>query len=204
MPADSKYDFQKVAERGKMQGIDFKTDPDKAREWFRQEALKLKNVSAPKVKRSAGPFANVENLSQNSIGRMYFFQYDPIHKLTLPYYDTYPLVFPFTIEADRMRGINMHYLPPFLRAKLMDALYSTANNSKYDKTMKLQITYQLLKSAIQFRYFKPCIHEYVFSHVQGPFMNINPKNWDHVLMLPLARFKKATQETVWADSLRKV
>jgi hypothetical protein len=56
--------------------------------------------------------------------------------------------------ADGFLGINLHYISPLLRAKLMDALYSTINNKNYNDTTSLQISYDILKSAAQFRLFK--------------------------------------------------
>jgi hypothetical protein len=33
-------------------------------------------------------------------------------------------------------------------------------------------------------------------------MNIPIEDWDMVVMLPLQRFQKASEETVWRDSVR--
>lgn len=199
MPKD--YSFQKISKGAKLDPKDFNSQS--SREWFRNTALGVKGMSVNKFKDSASPFQNIENLSENSIGRMYTFTYDPKWKEELPYYDTFPLIFPFDFKKDRMLGLNMHYLPPGARARLMDALYTTISNDKYNKTTKLKINYEILKSASQFKLFKPCIHSYLFSHVRSPFMNINPTQWDYTLMLPLARFKKKSADYVWMESMLK-
>jgi hypothetical protein len=198
------YNFEKLAKTGRLSGYDIKRNTEETRNWFRSQAQAVKSMSGPKFRANATPFQNVENLSENSIGRMYTFVYDPKWKETLPYYDTFPLIFPIDIRSDRMLGLNMHYLPPYLRARLMDSIYQTINNSKFDKTTKLQINYDILKAASQFKYFKPCLKMYLYAHVRSPYMNINPKQWDYTLMLPLARFQKKSQEFVWMDSLLKV
>ena len=54
------------------------------------------------------------------------------------------------------RGINLHYLPPILRAKFLDALLDVTNNKKYDDTTKFRLTYDILNGARKMRYFKPC------------------------------------------------
>ena len=74
---------------------------------------------------------------------MFMFIYDPKHKDTLPFYDTFPLVFPIEIYSDSFLGINLHYLPPVLRAKLMDALYTTANNNKYNEYKLINISIKI-------------------------------------------------------------
>ena len=56
------------------------------------------------------------------LGNMYFFFYNPKHKKTLPWYDTFPLVFPIKSFSDGFLGLNMHYLAPKDRAILMDQL----------------------------------------------------------------------------------
>jgi hypothetical protein len=131
---------------------------------------------------------------------MYMFSYDPKFKETLPYYDMFPLIFPIDLRKDGFLGINLHYLPPVLRAKLMNAIYQTINNQAYDSTTKLKISYGILSNASKYRYFKPCIKQYLAAHVQSSYLNIEPTNWDSALMLPTEQFKKATREQVWKDS----
>ena len=182
--------------------------PQQSREWFRDMARNVKSMSVPAFQKNTTPFQNVENLSENSVGRMYFFQYDPKTKNEMDYYDTFPLVFPIELPFPGSEPgflvINLHYISPVLRARLMDALYTTINNNKLNKTTKLQINYGILKSASQFKYFKPCVKHYLFSHVQSSFINQNPAVWDYALLLPAERFKKKSKEYVWMNSLLKM
>lgn len=195
--------FKKILEKGSKIGITPQMG-QKAREWFRDAAYAVQSISRPKFQRETLPFQNLSNINTNSIGKMYCFSYDPKHKATLPYYDIFPLIFPIEFYNDGFLGINLHYLPPGHRAQLMNALYTTINNDKYNKTTQLKINYSILKSAAQFRLFKPCIKRYLNTHLRSPFMYIPPENWDFVMMLPLARFKKKSQDVVWLDSLIKV
>jgi hypothetical protein len=177
-----------------------KLSAKQANDWLRRMVRNISSPSAQKLIDNADPFKRIENLVQNSIGKMYLFKYDPKGKDTLPYYDTYPLIFPIEYYGDSMLGINLHYLPPILRAKLMDALYSTINNEKFDKTTKLKISYSILSAASRYSYFKPCIKKYLYSHVRSSFLYIAPDEWDVVCMLPLQRFVGAGTDTVWRDS----
>ena len=99
-------------------------------------------------------------------------------------------------------GINLHYLPTYYRAQLMNGLYSIASDDKYDDNTRLKISYKLLKSASQLSNFSPCLKRYLWSNVQGQFLNVQPKNWDTALMLPTERFKKATKSRVHNDSVK--
>jgi len=133
---------------------------------------------------------------------MYF--YDAKHKSTLPYYDRFPLVFPYKKVPGGFMGINLHYLPLIYRAKLMDALYDTTNNDAFDKSTKLRLNYSILDKAAKFRYFKPCVKHYLSEQVRSRFLYVYPSEWDIALFLPTQRFIGATKEKVWKDSLQSV
>lgn len=197
------YIFQQVAKEAKMAGVSPKTS-SMAKDWFRQTALGISKVDNNKVLSSADPFTSFAGKPPGSaLGKMYCYMYDPKTKNQLPYYDKFPLVFIIEFYKDGFLGINLHYLPPYLRAKLMDALYDTINNQKYDKTTALQITYSTLKGAAKFRHFKPCIKRYLNSHLASKMMYVKPEFWDFALMLPMQRFEKASDEQVWRDSIVK-
>jgi len=87
---------------------------------------------------------------------------------------------------------------------LMDALYQTANNDRYDETTKLKISYKILDGAARYKEFKPCIKRYLNSQVQSKFMYVFPSEWDIALFLPTERFVGASKSSVWADSRRKI
>ncbi len=86
----------------------------------------------------------VNSWAQTAIGKMYFAYYDPKHKEKLPYYDTFPIIIPIQRYKDGFLSMNLHYLPPILRARLLDSLYDTVNNDKLDETTKMMISYKIL------------------------------------------------------------
>ncbi len=141
------------------------------------------------------------NADENSfIGRMLFYLYDPKTKDKMPYYDIYPLIFVLRLDRDGFMGLNMHYLPPALRAILMDALYTLINNKEINEQTRLKLSYRILTESSRFDYFKPCLKKYLYTQIRSRFMLIKPENWDAVLMLPLASFKKKTENYVWNES----
>jgi hypothetical protein len=188
--------FQQIA-TGRVANI-LKNDIITAREWFRQAAQKILNVNVYKLFEDNKKDL-VKSINTSSIGSMFLFNYDPKTKDKLPYYDIFPLIFMIEIYNDGFLGINLHYLPPYYRAKLMNALYGIT--LKEGDKMKLQVSYRILKSAAKFRLFKPCVKRYLTSHVQSQFMFIEPEKWDIVLMLPTQRFVKASADQVWKDSV---
>lgn len=171
-----------------------------ARNWFSTQTTNVRRVEPRTViQKSRNDLVN-----KVFIGQMFLFMYDAKTKDTLPYFDRFPLIFPFRRVPDGFYGINMHYLPYMLRAKLMDALYDTINNDKKDQTTKLRISYNILNSAAKFRYFEPCIKRYLNNQVQSRFLYVDPNQWETALFLPLERFVGATKAQVWKDSRKKI
>ena len=173
-----------------------------AREWFRSSAREISKVNA---KQFMSDTRNLRaNLGPRSIGKLYMFYYEPKHRAKLPYYDSFPLVYPISFTKNGFLGLNLHYLPPYLRSRLMDSLYTLINNEKMDGTSRLRISYQILKSSTRFRYFRPCVKSYLFTHVHQKFLLVPPQDWDKALLLPTERFKKRSKAYVWSRSEEKL
>jgi hypothetical protein len=134
------------------------------------------------------------------VGSMYMFFYDPKHKETLPYYDSFPLVIVLKPAAGGFLGLNLHYLPPVLRAKFLDALLDSLNNKSYDESTKFRVTYGLLQRVAKMKYYKPCIKHYLTDHVVSRFAQIPAPEWEIATFLPTADFQKAKVSKVYKDS----
>lgn len=172
----------------------------KARQWYRDTATDYKRINERNLMRG-----DADRLtSVPLVGHMYMFNYDAKHKDTLPYYDRFPLIFPYRKIKGGFMGINMHYLPLQYRAKLMDSLYDVTTNERYDETTRLKLNYDLLNNAARFRYFKPCVKHYLTGQLRSRFLYVYPSEWDIALFLPLERFQGATKTQVWADSRKAI
>ena len=194
-----KYIYSNILQRA----VDQKIFPNKSQEsrtWFRNKASNLRGARIDTGKL----FENSVTSSTPLPGRMFMFSYDAKNKDTLPYWDSFPLIFMVGPATKGFYGINLHYLPPVLRAKMMDALYTIANNQRFDDTTKINLSYQTLKNASKFSLFKPCFKHYLYSQVESKFIYVEPKEWDIALMLPVQKFQKATAQQVWKDSQRGV
>lgn len=167
-------------------------------QWLRNKAKELGNS----VSRNSVISDRRRTETTQMTGRMFFMNYDPKHKETLPYYDRYPLFFLVDFKDNGFFGINLHYLPPILRAKLMDQLYSLLTNTKFNESTRLQVSYSILKSASGLGAFKPCFKRYLYGHILGGPAFIHPVEWNIVLQLPWASFVKASTGKVWSDSMK--
>lgn len=193
--------FDRILQQGVRQGI-VPAQTRAAREWYRNAAKKLVTRIGPSRFESRMDETRVS--TNMEYGYMYAFAYDPKMKKELPYYDTFPLIFPVEFQNDGFLGINFHYLPPTLRARLMDALYSNLTNKNYDATTRMRISYSILQSASKYRFFKPTLKKYLRSHVRSSFLEIRVNEWDIALFLPTESFRKADTQKVWADSRKKI
>jgi len=171
-----------------------------ARDWFRDKARQQRSAR----RYPANLMSEGDKVSSPEVGHMYHFFYDPKTKADLPYYDKFPLIFMVGPAPKGFYGINLHYLPPKLRAVLMDALYDISSNKRYDENTKLRISYDLLKGASKYKNFKPTFKHYLTAHVDSRFMKIDSAEWDIALFLPTERFEKAGKQTVWADSRKSI
>ena len=134
------------------------------------------------------------------IGRLYMFLYNPKYRYELPYYDRFPLVFPIRRVAGGFYGLNIHYLAPRYRALLMDSLYDTISDTKFDETTRLKINYDILSAASKYRWFRPCVKHYLTPHLSSQPLYIDPKEWNLALFVPSEQFRGANKRDVWQDS----
>ena len=179
-----------------------------ARDWYRQQAKDItrtqrNRTKAPQLIRELRADKDRKQDARFIMGNMYLLTYDPKHKATLPYYDMFPLIFPINKAKGGFLGLNLHYLPPILRAKLMDQLYTVLTNKRFDETTRISASYKLLSGAAKFKEFQPCVKHYLNAHVRTKPAYINPSEWDIALFLPTQKFVGATANQVYADS-RKI
>jgi hypothetical protein len=190
----NKYIFSDILKRGSSRGF-VAGKSDEAIKWYRNTAKQFTSVSRDRLLREKSQIR-----TSVQPGSMYMFAYDAKHKDTLPYYDAFPIIFPVRLLDDGFLGLNFHYLQPNLRAMLMDSLYTLNTDPKLTDKAKIQLSYQLLRGASQFKYFKPCLKRYLYSQFRSKFVYVDPNTWDIALFLPTEQFKGASNIQVWADS----
>jgi len=135
-------------------------------------------------------------------GKMYLFAYDPKFKNVLPYYDKFPLVFPFRKVKGGFFGINIHYLPYLARFKLLGALTDLISSNESDDT-KLNLSWRILVASSKFSAAQACVKHYLTQHIESRFLNIPYQDWLTASQLPIERFVGADKSQVWRDSKAK-
>ena len=195
------YRFEGILKRGAIEAPERERS---ARTWYRNVARRTTANPDTLIRSDRTRFR-----IKPEMGNLYTFNYDPKLKETLPYYDRFPLVIPFHTTrktgktlGTEFTGINLHYLPLKIRARLFDALYTTVDLDDPERTFR--INYQILKNAHKYRFFKPCIKKYLLSNVKSRFFFIEPDEWDIALFLPTERFVKATKARIHRESIARI
>lgn len=179
---------------------DLRTAATKSRTWFDQQTRILagKQIVPQRLIRT-NPERNVVRIVP---GELYLFNYDAKHQDTLPFWDTFPLVFPFRKMPDGFIGLNMHYLPYPIRIRLLDRLDEYRTNSTMDETTRLKLSWGTLSALSSNFYVQPCVHRYLNDHIRSPLKRIDASDWATAMMLPVERFVGSTKQNVWKESLR--
>lgn len=193
----AKQTVKDVFERNR---YDLKTAIKKSRSWFDRQVQMLAGENLTPQKVISG---NTDQVTTTVLpGYLYMYLYDPKLKETLPYYDRFPLVFPYRKTQDGFIGLNMHYLPYALRIELLDALLTFRNNNRLDETTRLKYSWAVIDGVSRYRAAQPCIKQYLMPHVRSQFRKINADDWATAMLLPVERFVGASKQEVWADSRR--
>ena len=163
----------------------------KSTDWYRE---KIREFGTPKA---LDLIRDGKQASRPFIGRLNMFFYDPKLKKKLPYYDTFPLVLPLERYNDGFLGLNFHYLPIPLRMRLLDRVVDFSNNTKFDESTILRVSYNQLKNV---KLIKTTIKRYLAGKVKSRFRRIDADEFTVATLLPVARFKKGSQSEVYSDS----
>lgn len=167
-------------------------DTVKSQSWYRSQISSLTDkITAGKLLRTG-----VLN-GRPSAGRLNMFLYDPKTKNRLPYYDVFPLVLPIDTIKGGFLGVNFHYLPPALRLRFLETLQEFANNTKFDRTTRLDASYDDLKKN---KFVRPTIKKYLYKQTRSNFLRIDANQAPIAVFLPVAQFRKAGVRTVYRDS----
>ena len=194
----AKQTLKDVFERNQ---YDLVTAAKKSRGWLEQQVLLMTKQQLTPQRVIQG---NPEQLTTRVMpGKLYMFLYDPKLKEELPYYDRFPLVFPFRKTPDGFIGLNMHYLPYHFRIMLLDRLMVYKSNSRMDETTRIKYSWALIDGVSKYAAAKPCVKQYLLGHVRSQFRQVYSKDWATAMLLPVERFVGASKQEIWADS-RKI
>lgn len=185
----------------KTRNLDAKSEESIA--WLRNVVRNVANINkygtvASPTKIMKSDAAKLKPANQIVIGQLLFYFYDPKYKVELPFYDNFPLVFPFAMREDGKGffGINLHYLHPAQRMKLLSALLEYKKG--HGMRGRLDWDYSVLKAIATHEETRHCVKNYLFSQFKSPLFQVLPADWPIATMLPVERFQKVSKQQVWS------
>lgn len=122
------------------------------------------------------------------VGGMVTFNYAPESHKKLPHWDRFPLLFVTDVDGNLFKGINLLYLPPILRERIIKRIRDTTDRHN-DQHTKDRLTYKILQHATKLKEFLPCVKTYHVNGVKSKFLPIHQDHWDISTKLPMAKFK---------------
>ncbi len=156
-------------------------------EWFKKKARQLfrgrviNNRADIMQDDALTQTTRVDTSFKGPIGNMYMYFYDAKHKKTLPYYDGFPLTIIMGPAPGGFKGVNLHYLHPVARARLLDILLG--NGGKMPQ-----------------KYLQPALKHYLTAHVKSRFALVDKPEWEIASFLPTANWQKADPRKVYRDT----
>lgn len=179
-----------------------------ARQWLMKKGANMKQSTAEGIRNNLLNGDPLGKAPRRFPGHVFLYQYDAKHADTLPYWDKYPLIIHMGPWVDSSgfakgwAGLNLHYLPPSLRAKLFDALLTLISDKTMTDDTKFKLSWRILKNSTKYELFKPCYKHYLWNHRKSPMVHIPAYEWEKILFLPLASWQNSSSTQVWADSKR--
>ena len=179
-------------------------------QWY-QSQVKILHRKSYQEKALMG---SVSHLVANPVpGKLYLMKYDPKTKDTLPYYDTLPLILFIERKTKKSStgessfyGCNLHYLPPPMRIRLLQALFDISNNDRYDATTRIKLSYDILMRISSAKNLGAdfAFKQYLYSHMESRFLEIPFSAYPIASILPIEQFQKANKTRVWHDAKQRV
>lgn len=164
-----------------------------AKKWLNQR--KMNSTARGRARNKL--LSNSSNRNQKiEYGHMYFFRYDAKTKETMDYWDEYPLIIPFGVKGNLMYALNLHYIPPRIRAGVIDMF-----RQKDGTLVPLESTIKILADD---PIFKPAIHSYYPNLIVSDIQLIEPDDWENIIFLPLANFRSDKKSGKVDSSVQQV
>lgn len=170
-----------------------------AKKWFMKAVTSLGGLAS----KLTAPFFTITNNKLPPVGEIILFTYNPKGAKDLEYYDIHPLILSVSFDHDHFCGINLHYIPPENRAKLIDFLLTQKKISNGQREY-INRVYPMLQELSRTNMCMFAYKKYLPSHVGSKFIIVKQDYWKLVAKLPLQKFKKATDQQVWRDAKRSV
>ncbi|QGZ14165.1 DNA end protector protein [Rhizobium phage RL2RES] len=134
-------------------------------------------------------------------GTIMTYLYDAKNADTLEFWDRAPLIIFLDIQKNgNFLGLNLHYLPPNVRAKILALLMKTVTATKLRHDVRMRLTYDMCAKIAAYKPLQFCLKSYIPNRITSKLVRIQPQDWAHAIFFPSDRFQKKSNRYVWAQS----
>ena len=114
------------------------------------------------------------------------------------------MIFVLELYQDGFLGLNLHYLPHRLRARLYNKLQVLRNTQNMNENTRLRLSYGVIKNATKYHSALPLIRHYKTKYIRSRLLEVHPRDWEIALFLPAEQFKKRGKHSIWAITREEV
>jgi hypothetical protein len=171
-------------------------------QWFRKALSDIRKLKIGKstdyqpllTDRTRTPFKKLK-------GQVLIFGYKPNKKTK--FYDRYPLVLVLDVRGTQLLGLNLHYIPPADRIKLILLMNSALYNQKETNLQKTRIRlFSILTKKIFNKYLGTVLNKYEMKNIIGKPKLTSPEEWSYLAFLPV--FKGISPSKLYSLIRKKV
>ena len=139
-------------------------------------------------------------------GQLFTFRYQSklFEEGSLPYFDAAPLV--IALGQNRygnLEGLNLHYLPPHVRLRILSYLVKTIGDAGAEKlrhdTKLFRISYAAAQNIAALRPLEFALKSYIPDRIFSKPVRVQPREYKHAIALPYQQFVGASSRKVWSD-----
>lgn len=143
-------------------------------------------------------------------GKCFGFLYDPKFHKQLDFYDNFPIIICLGhLENDNAFGINLSYIPPKVRAKVMDKItkifrtrYISRNQQMIEKGMYssqsiIPFTYDVAKKILAGSGFEFALRSYIYDRIHMRPLVISYEDWWKPLVFTSKFIKKLNKNAIY-------
>lgn len=135
------------------------------------------------------------------IGQVLLFHYRP--KTKVKFYDRFPLVIVLQFNGRNMLGLNLHYVPPIDRIKLILLMNSLLFNKNEQDFQKVRVKIlSLLNKQIFAKYLGSAVNYYDATSIVGKPKITTPEEWSRFAFLPV--FKGINPTKLYSEIRQRI
>jgi len=141
-----------------------------------------------------------KNAKRKLIGQVLLFRYRPENKVK--FYDKYPLVLITSFTKSGFVGVNLHYIPPKDRLRLILLMNSLVLNVSEKDRQKIRIRiFSLINKKIFTKYKSTVMNAYIGKNIVGKPKITTPEEWTMFAFLPV--FKGINPSKLYSEILKE-